>query len=598
MLKAVKDKNWMVFILFFCSVFAKEMIFHWSVYHGVLISSIFHAPLDFFVFWLGKLTPALLISSFVFLSKRSWWTIIVSVVIDVWCMVNLTLFRSYGSFVTWDVISLASNLHGFEDAVITYIHTDTFHYFFLTVAYLFLICITKKMKNKQRDGFCFCVFFTLAIASSFLDKYLYSFQIDRWGDQMDAREIKNSNQRINPFESYFPFGDVHHWAYVVRAYEDADFSENYVSHQSIVSYFVAMPLYHFWTTGKVQELTETEKEQFNQLIDNSKQYITPKSNLIVLLVESLESWPLGSVAGYEFMPNLSRLAKCENTLFCKSVRSETKHGNSGDGQMTVLSGLLPIDDGAACCIYDENVYPSYVHSYANAIIVNPSPGAWHQTEMSRNYGFTKVIEPPNNSISDEWVINNMIDVLQDIDEPFCMLGITMSSHLPFTYGKEHPIYHPEGMPQVMSDYLNCLYYTDACIGHLIDYIHSCGLDNSVTLVITGDHAIFRDSNYSQELDDYAIAQGIDFKNGDTHIPLVIHGLNIPSQLNANIQIQDELYQMDIYPTISNLIGGNVWKGLGIDILNRQNQPRMFNEKEAYQISNRLIRSNYFATINE
>ncbi|MCQ2344355.1 MAG: sulfatase-like hydrolase/transferase [Paludibacteraceae bacterium] len=515
------------FILFFCSIFAKELIFHWYVYHSVLISSFFHAPLDFFVFWLGKLTPALLISSFVFLSKRLWWTIVVSVIIDVWCIVNLTLLRSYGSFITWGVVSLASNLHGFEDAVITYIHTDTFNYFFITIAYVFLISITYKLKNKQQDRIYFLVFFTLALASSFLDKYLYSFQIDNWSDRMDAREIKYSNQRINPFESYFPFGDVHHWAYVVRAYEDAEFSEIYVPHQSIVSYFVAMPLYHFWTTGKMQKMTDTEKAQFNQLIDISKQHITPKTNLIVLLVESLESWPLDSVAGFEYMPNLSRLVKRDNILFCKRIKSETKHGNSGDGQMIVLSGLLPIDDGAACCLYDENVYPSYIHSYDNAVIVNPSPGAWHQTEMSHNYGFTKVIEPKENNISDEWVINSMIDALQNIDTPFCMLGITMSSHLPFTYGKEHPIYHPNGMPQVMSNYLNSLYYTDICIGHLIDYLHSCGLDKSVTLVITGDHAIFRDPNYSQELDDYAVTQGIDFKNGYTYIPLIISGLNTP-----------------------------------------------------------------------
>lgn len=594
MIKTENNKSWLVFALFFCSIFTKELLFHWSVYHSFLISSIFHAPLDFFVFWLGKITPALFLSSFVFLTKGIWWTIVINMLIDVWCIANLVFFRAYGTLITWNVISLTSNMRGFEDAVSVYIDLTFTFFIVLTICYGLIISYFKSVRSNY---WCFILCFIVAIFLSCFDKVLFSKQLDVWtySTTMRAPNVAGGGDK---YTEYIPLGDAYYLAKYNQSQDAVTFAKTYVSHQSIVSYFVAMPLYHFWTTGKVQKLTETEKEQFNQLIDNSKQYITPKSNLIVLLVESLESWPLGSVAGYEFMPNLSRLAKCENTLFCKSVRSETKHGNSGDGQMTVLSGLLPIDDGAACCIYDENVYPSYVHSYANAIIVNPSPGAWHQTEMSRNYGFTKVIEPPNNSISDEWVINNMIDVLQDVDEPFCMLGITMSSHLPFTYGKEHPIYHPEGMPQVMSDYLNCLYYTDACIGHLIDYIHSCGLDNSVTLVITGDHAIFRDPNYSQELDDYAIAQGIDFKNGDTHIPLVIHGLNIPSQLNANIQIQDELYQMDIYPTISNLIGGNVWKGLGIDILNRQNQPRMFNEKEAYQISNKLIRSNYFATINE
>jgi hypothetical protein len=59
--------------------------------------------------------------------------------------------------------------------------------------------------------------------------------------------------------------------------------------------------------------------------------------------------------------------------------------------------------------------------------------------------------------------------------------------------------------------------------------------------------------------------------------------------------------MDIYPTIMHLIGceNYYWKGLGINVMDstaRRNRP--ITEEDAYELSDKLIRSNYFATIRE
>lgn len=453
------------------SIFAKELIFHWNIYHSLLLSSLWHSPLDFCVFWLGKIVPAILLSSFVFLFKRQEWTIVISCIIDLWCFVNLTYYRAFGAFVSWDVISLITNLSGFESAISVYIHLDSILYFLITAAYVCVLYYSHLIKTDNRQVVCFTCCFLFAILGSFMDKYLYSFQVDRWIVAADAREIKDSRHRKNIFMSYFPFGDVHYFAYVVRAFEDSPFAYQYINHQSVVSYMAAMPLYHIWTTGKIAELTNEERFQVNTLFDNHIQKSTPETSLILILVESLESWALEPIVGFEYMPNLSKLAHGSNTLYCTKLRSETRDGNSGDGQMILLSGLLPLNEGAACCLYDDNVYPSFVHQYDNAIIVNPSPGAWHQTKMSSNYGFTKVVEPKSDeTIDDKWIVDNMIKELYNIETPFCMLGITMASHVPFTYGMNHTIHRPSGMPQEMSNYLNCLYYTDSCIGQLIKHL--------------------------------------------------------------------------------------------------------------------------------
>jgi|GEM_PF-3028349 len=68
-------EQWCVFSLFAFTIFIKGVLFHWNCYHSVLISSLWHAPAEFFRFWGGKLMPALFLAFFVFLSKKNWWTI-------------------------------------------------------------------------------------------------------------------------------------------------------------------------------------------------------------------------------------------------------------------------------------------------------------------------------------------------------------------------------------------------------------------------------------------------------------------------------------------------------------------------------------------
>lgn len=134
------------------------------------------------------------------------------------------------------------------------------------------------------------------------------------------------------------------------------------------------------------------------------------------------------------------------------------------------------------------------------------------------------------------------------------------------------------------------------------------MDSSVTIIVTGDHTIFRDVHYSPEMDKYAQKHKINFENGYTYTPLIISYLphhttskrtNKQSSFklldSVNVTITEELYQMDIYPTIANMIGGNEWKGLGVDLLNcdSPSQKRTLSEEEAFIISNKLIRSNYF-----
>ena len=148
------------------------------------------------------------------------------------------------------------------------------------------------------------------------------------------------------------------------------------------------------------------------------------------------------------------------------------------------------------------------------------------------------------------------------------------------------------MPQAMSDYLNCLHYTDSCIGVLLDSVLNSPLAENTTIVITGDHTIFRDEIGFSDMTRYAQDNNIDFKAGHTFTPLIIYSPNI----EGNINITDTCYQMDIFPTILHLIGADdyYWQGFGVNLLDsvaRNN--RQITENEAYRLSDLMIRSDYF-----
>ena len=84
---------------------------------------------------------------------------------------------------------------------------------------------------------------------------------------------------------------------------------------------------------------------------------------------------------------------------------------------------------------------------------------------------------------------------------------------------------------------------------------------------------------------------------ESYCPLIIYSPTIKERT-----VVDELcYQMDIFPTILHCIGADdyYWKGFGVNLLDsaaRHN--RKITEDEAYILSDKMIRSDYFRGIGE
>ena len=190
---------------------------------------------------------------------------------------------------------------------------------------------------------------------------------------------------------------------------------------------------------------------------------------------------------------------------------------------------------------------------------------------------------------------NMENYIDTVSQPACCLGITGASHVPFKHGQKYPKHRTENMPANMSAYLNCLTFTDSCIGHLVQHVYSHEATKNTTIVITGDHTVFR-TEY-KDINEYARMNNYAFRTPKTCTPLIIYSPHI----EKNSYVTDTCYQMDIYPTILSVLGleDYYWYGVGANLTDSISfSNRQINEGDAYEYSDWLIRSNYFVKYKE
>lgn len=607
-LSKVNHVQWLLFCTFVLILFLKSLLFHWDAFHVILISSLWSDPLSFYKFYMAKLLMPLFISSFLFISHKRWWTIIVAVIVDIWCISNLIYYKTYNAFLTVNDILLANNMDGAWSSITAYFDGSMILLVILTIIWgLFVFLLRKRIESRRWIIFVssLLILFVLAYMNNYL---IYSLKFGSSASKEEASQVEaeqkewitfaDTNGRIKTYMNYIPFYEIYNQATDCGSLPQPNFMDYYIKSQSIISDLIAISLYYLCNNnspGDIMPLSDSEKELILPYIHFITKETFPKKNLIVILVESLEDWPLHhKIENQEIAPYLNRLKQQQNVLYCDKIKCQTLGGNSGDGQMIVNTGILPIQGGVACMLYGNNIYPNFAHFYSNSIMVNPWPGIWNQDTMSIRYSYTQKIEPESGGWEDAQVLKTSIEHLKNLKTPTCLMAITVSTHAPFNRIRNKTL--QTNAPSILNRYMQCLNYTDSCIACFMNYVLGDSLLSQSTIVITGDHTIFKPAML-RDFTSYAQEQNLSIASGDNYCPLIIYS----PQIKENIHITDTCYQMDIFPTILHLIGCEdyYWRGLGVNLLDeeaRHNRP--ISEQEAYRISDLIIRSDYFSTLTE
>ena len=557
---------------------------------------LWRAPIEVFVFYLPKIVVSILLGSFVFLTKRNWWTILLLLVIDLWCIANLMYNNANDLLLDIPAIQLANNLKGFESSLSAFFNLNYLCFPILTLIYAVFIVIIRQSKKVSIPNFMVCI--AIVILSNIgmcIPDWLsyYHNKKDADFDMANGRKIIIDLYGKNGWHCFIPFHEVKMDALPDLTYFP-DYGNYYVYQNSILHYAIAMCVYHANTMQ--QGAPEICVEELRESIDkNNRGEPLPNQNLIIILVESLESWPfeMGELS-WQVAPHLMDMLHQQKTVAFNTIRSEAKHGVSGDGQMLVSTGILPIYAGSACVIYGNNEWPSYISLYPHSVFIDCSNGVWNQRTMSMKYGY-KVDSYDTNCRTDKDVFLLLNDIFDTIPSPYMTMALTSAMHSPFAKHNGYQLTVSDDMPKFMVEYLEGLHYTDSCFGIFWKQYKNHTQKNT-TIIVTGDHTVFKPAML-KEFHNYAIKHDMNISENESFCPLIIHSAAIENRYIGN----DLCYQMDIYPTIMHLIGCEdyYWKGFGVNLLDsatRYNRP--FTEQEAYELSDKLIRSNYFATLKQ
>lgn len=557
-----KYANLWLFIIFAGGVFLQCVLFSWFAFHNIAISSLWKNPLYFVSFYLPKLSIALLIGSFVFLFRRKYWTIYVSVLINIWILAQVVYYRSTRVFVTADSFALLKELRGFESSIGMYLTSDLL---LLLLPTLLLVIGIVLFDNRNRS------------LRAFFPALLCCMGLDMAAANIVARQVA-------PDKRHFFFSCLQtDYCNTLNPWNPTICAVQYVS--VLHSFYYTAVRLLCKPFEQPLTLNGADINAIHAYCDTVCTPVTPSHPLVLILVESLESWAVRP----DIMPNLYRFIQNHNVVYAVRTKSQTLAGNSADGQMLYNTGLLPIKEGVVANSYSQNVFPSLSDMYHTTAMIQPEGlNVWNQYQMNIAYGIDTACVVPS---SDDKISFRILDTITCGKYGY-VLTITIASHSPFT-ARPHTssLSLPNDMPVDMRNYLQCLNYTDACWGNFMHRIDTDSVLHNTVVCFMGDHIIF-DPIMRKDFQDYCDKSGMDYTPKDAYTTFVAYS----QDLTEKKVIDEVTYQMDAYPTIRHLIGADdyYWRGFGVNLSDTAAlRHRPITEQEAYSLSDKIIRANYF-----
>lgn len=399
--------------------------------------------------------------------------------------------------------------------------------------------------------------------------------------------------------------------------------------------FRATPLgYHFFDIYKTLvldkdiKLSNEEKQEvknwldanYENLPDNQYKGELKGKNLVVLQIESLEDFVINKkIDGQEITPTLNSILK--NSYYFPNIYEENLTGFSSDADLMVNTGMLPITNTATSFAYPSRTLttlPSILekNGYTTVSAHPEVAGSWNWGEVHHSllkfqnsytlYDFNED-EIIGLGISDKSYLTQLATNAGDLKQPFYLFTVTLTNHGPFEIDDAHTtIKIPSEIEgTLIGQYFKTVRYTDEAIKMFMDKLKEEGRFDDTVFVIYGDHA-GPNKYYKEQLKDVNF-DGNYWKLNEKKVPLIIYN---PSIQGKTIETKGGL--IDVMPTVSYLLGindGGLRNVIGRNLLNTnrnivalpegevvgeaKSQDELNHVKQSYDISTKIIRSDYF-----
>ncbi len=474
---------------------------------------------------------------------------VVNLLIDILLVCNLMYSRTYNSAIPLESYGLAGNLSDFIPSVID---STRFVDIVFPISTLVAFFLLRKVKTTRGIGRPYAA--TLLVIA-----LISGIQIALKGG-LDAayKDSQGANRYICLVPMYTVFGNLAHNA-----------------------------------MEKDIPLTPKMKQEVEQWLHNRPPYkplsdsIPAKQNIVIILCESLESWPLQQkVEGKEITPNLNKALAAPGTIYAPHVLTQVKGGRSIDGQLLLNAGMLPLMNGCYAFDYTGNNFMTLTKALhereksRSYLLTVDKPITWNQAMVAKAFGIDTIIS------KNSWVLDEKVgsrkklgdvsfmkqavgkmqrDEVWKPGEKVYLQLVTYSGHNPFVLPDKLKRIHLKGSyPQKMADYITMANYTDHAIGILLDYLKTRPDYKNTLIFITGDH----EGLAADRADILKTVIGRKYVSAHQYTPFIV--------LNSNITLRYDkvMGQVDIYPTLLNLmhLDNYPWKGMGQSILDPQKQP--------------------------
>ena len=378
----------------------------------------------------------------------------------------------------------------------------------------------------------------------------------------------------------------------------------YVNTVNYISYFdfngfVPFCIHSFINTIlEKRSLDIKEKEEIESFLSKymlkytDNQYaVKEKQNLIVIIVESLNSWLINfKLDSIEVTPHLNQLCQENNSILALHIQPQVKSGRSSDAHFMYNTGLLPINNGAVAVRFGEAEYPSLAKAlkgYKSLSMVCDDAKYWNQETAFKSYGFTQLYDSrsmmnTSGNINDHILLEKAANQIKHVDFPFYAQLVTISMHYPYNT-LEIPSTNISKSKLYTKDIRNFLekaHFCDNAIGKFIQELKETGIYEKSLIAIISDH---------NEIDKNQIENRKETLPEDKEIAMII--LNGSQKLNYTSKME----QIDIYPTLLDLMGANnyPWKPLGHSIFRKDSILLLPLEERRSYISDLIITKGYF-----
>ncbi len=553
------------FIILLISLFLIQTIFHILCFNEFELIGIY-----FFIYrvHINHFIISTIFAFLIFIKRGRITAQILIIILTLFFYSNLLYFRAFGEFIPLHDYLLISNLHGFEFSLTTLIS-----YFDILLCLPIILCYFGLHRNINS---------------------IYNIT------------VKTKSMSIVALFMFLTSPFI--------LYSKDTFVEQYRNFISVYNYglipITTVNIYKEIT--KNNDITYNERKTIETYIEG-KENKTKKNdkiinkNIIIILVESLESWVLQkNISNNEITPYLNAILKKDTAIvYLPKVLTQVNGGRSSDAQLIINTGILPIKNGATCYRYTHNYFPNLGselkaknHFKKTITMMGYSSDTWNQKEFNISLGFDSLIHIKNykndlmicEGLNDKSFLQQSIEKLKELQQPYYAQLITLSSHAPFKIPQSLKSFYTKNYNTTFLDYINSIHYVDNAIGSFIEQLKKENIYNNSIIIITGDHNTGVPTKLSTWQEMYS-----DICGEKSYIPFII--INSGKSLFIN----QEVDQIDLFPSIIDLLNINSdWKGLGESILSESYNTKKM-ERKAYfnannniwNVSDLIITKNYF-----